>query len=383
MTDKILLVDDDIHLLDGLHRSLRRQFNIDTAVGGSEALNKIATGGPFALVVSDMQMPGMSGLELLRRVQVEAPEAVRLMLTGNADQKTAVDAVNDGRVFRFLTKPCPATTLAPVLEAGLEQFRLARIERDLLQNTLGGALKVLTEILSMTDPATFERGQRLRGACQPFADSVGLPISWETEISAMLLSIGRVTVPPSVLEKVRRNSPLDIAESQLLRQVPELGAQLLEKIPRLENVVAIVRYQEKHFDGSGFPDRGWSGPDIPSGARLLKLLGDLLDLEDQGMARPLAWQKLRATTGIYDPEMLLAAGPWCQMAPAGGAAELPIEEVEVDTLQPGSVLAQDVFTVEGLFLLAAETKLTAMLVAKLHNFRRLGTINRTLHVRMG
>jgi response regulator RpfG family c-di-GMP phosphodiesterase len=380
MTNKILLVDDDERLLDGLQRSLRRQFNLETAVGGAEGLNKIASNGPFALIVSDMQMPGMSGLEFLRQVQVQAPHSVRLMLTGNADQKTAVDAVNDGRVFRFLTKPCPAATLGTALEEGLEQFRLENAERDLLENTLGGALKVLTEILSMIDPATFERGQRLRECCRQFAEAVGFNVTWETEIAAMLLSIGRVTIPPSVLEKVRQHLPLDTAESQLLRQVPELGARLLEKIPRMENVVAIVRYQHKHFDGTGFPERGPSGTDIPLSARLLKFLGDLMDLETQGLHRTEAWRKLQDRPGCYDPDMVMAAARWCEVLAPETTAQQPREEVEVEELHAGQVLAQDITSTEGLVLLAAGTTLTSMLVAKLNNFRRLHTIGRTLLV---
>ncbi len=383
MTDKILFVDDDVHLLDGLQRSLRRQFNLETAVGGAEGLNKITANGPFALVVADMQMPGMSGLEFLRQVQAQAPEAVRLMLTGNADQKTAVDAVNDGRVFRFLNKPCPAATLAPVLEEGLEQFRLLRVERELLENTLGGALKVLTEILSMIDPATFERGQRLRETCREFAQATGLVVTWETEIAAMLLSIGRVTIPPSVLEKVRQQLPLNIEESELLRQVPELGARLLEKIPRLENVVAIVRYQQKHFDGAGFPERSVAGAEIPFGARLLKLLADLTECEAQRISRADAWQKMKECAGWYDPEMLLAASRWCDVLSAEEMAALPPTDVPIEELHAGHVLAQDVVSADGLFLLAAGSKLTGMLLAKLINFRRLQIIGRTLLVREG
>lgn len=382
MNDKILFVDDDVQLLDGLQRSLRRQFNVDTAIGGAEGLAKISTQGPFALVVADMQMPGMSGLEFLRRVQVEAPDAIRLMLTGNADQKTAVDAVNDGRVFRFLTKPCPAATLGPMLEEGLEQFRLLRAERELLENTLGGALKVLTEILSMIDPATFERGQRLLDTCRQFAHAVGFAMNWETEIAAMLHSVGRVTIPPSVLEKLRQHLALDPEETELLRRVPELGAALLEKIPRLEKVVEIVRYQEKHFDGSGLPERGLIGAEIPLSARLLKFVGDFMDLEEQGLSRPAAWHKLEERTGHYDPDMLLGACRWCEVLPPETVMEAPVE-VDIDSLKPDQILAEDVFSVDGLFLLASETRLTLMLVSKLTNFRRIGNIKGTLLVRAG
>ena len=124
MNQKILFVDDDANLLDAVQRSLRKQFTIDTALGGAEGLRKLAEQGPYAVVVADMQMPEMTGLQFLRNVQTAAPDAVLMMLTGNSDLQTAMDAVDDGRVFRFMTKPCPMSTLGPTLAAGLEQFRL-------------------------------------------------------------------------------------------------------------------------------------------------------------------------------------------------------------------------------------------------------------------
>src|SRR5690349_21597612 len=136
MTAKILFVDDDGSLLAGVQRALRNEFRIETAIGGEAGLDAIQRDGPYAVVVADMQMPGMSGLEFLKRLQTVSPDSVRLMLTGNTGQKTAADAVNDGRVFRFLTKPCPPTIMVPALEAALAQYRLVTAERDLLERTL-------------------------------------------------------------------------------------------------------------------------------------------------------------------------------------------------------------------------------------------------------
>ena len=106
MAHKILLVDDDRNILSGYQRVLRKAFDLETALGGEEALRLLTMDGPFSLVVADMQMPGMSGLELLDKAQTVSPDTIRIMLTGNTDQKTAADAVNQGQVFRFLTKPC-------------------------------------------------------------------------------------------------------------------------------------------------------------------------------------------------------------------------------------------------------------------------------------
>src|SRR6266700_2888600 len=120
MSVKVLCVDDESNVLEAYQRNLRKRFTIDTALGGEPALALIASQGPYAVIVTDMQMPGMDGVEFLMRVRQKAPDTVRLMLTGNADQKTAVEAVNKGHVFSFLSKPCPAESLEAALENALQ-----------------------------------------------------------------------------------------------------------------------------------------------------------------------------------------------------------------------------------------------------------------------
>ena len=120
MNKSILLVDDESNILQGFKRHLHRNYDLELAVGGQAALDLIADHGPFAVVVSDMQMPEMSGVELLREVSRRSRHTVRVMLTGNADQQTAVDAVNEGSIFRFLNKPCKPEELALTLDAGIE-----------------------------------------------------------------------------------------------------------------------------------------------------------------------------------------------------------------------------------------------------------------------
>ena len=166
---KILFVDDDPNLLAAFQRNLRRQFTFDTALGGQEGLELLRTQGPYALLLVDMRMPGMDGIEFLERAQALAPDAVRMMLTGNADQQTAVEAVNRGHVFRFLNKPCPPEVLVPALEHGLKQFEMLRMERELLEGTLTGSVKVMTEVLGMVAPDALGRGQRLRESMRLFA----------------------------------------------------------------------------------------------------------------------------------------------------------------------------------------------------------------------
>lgn len=384
MNQKILFVDDDANLLEAIQRGLRKQFTVDIAVGGDEGLHRIASDGPYAVIVADMQMPGMTGLEFLRQAQNTAPDSVRMMLTGNSDLKTAVDAVNDGCVFRFLNKPCPPPTLAPALDAGLEQFRLKRAERDLLENTLGGAVKVLTEILSLTDPVSFDRSGKLKDYVRDFMPSANLNVAWELELAAMLSQIGRVTVPPAVLQKERDGISLLGSEKDILNQVPEFGARLIEKIPRLENVATIVRYQHKHFDGSGMPAESLAGEDIPIGARILKVLGDLVDLECRAVSRAAAIQRMQERVGFYDLTVLAAVSRWCDVAlgELSGKRLNDPHALRIDELCIGQVLAEDLRTPDGLLIVAANTKLTSMLLVKLLNFNKLNTIDRTLLVHL-
>jgi len=376
MTTKILFVDDDANLLAGIQRGLRKQFSIDTATGGVAALKQLAEQGPYAIVVADMQMPQMDGLEFLKKAQLVVPDAVRLMLTGNADQKTAVDAVNDGHVFRFLTKPCPPSALTPALEAALKQYRLVRAERDLLENTLGGAVNVLSEILSLMDPATFERSQRQKEYVRAFVQSSSFGTSWELELAAMLSQIGRVTIPATILSKERAGLSLSGPEKDVLTYVPEVSARLVEKIPRLENVANIIRFQQKHFDGEGFPFTSGTGEDIPIGARILKVLSDLITLESKGLSKSAAFQQMQQTVGWYDPNVLASASRCFDVWIGSPTDTRPsAQPVRIEALRSGHILAQDINSKDGTLIVSAETRLSSTMVEKLRNFRILKSID--------
>ncbi len=122
--EKILLVDDEPSVLEALTRQFHKQFHLYTASGGQEALATLRTSGPYAVVVSDCRMPSMDGIQLLSLVRKVAPNTVRMMLTGNNDLETAMEAVNRGEIFRFLTKPCPSDTLHAAIADGIKQYHL-------------------------------------------------------------------------------------------------------------------------------------------------------------------------------------------------------------------------------------------------------------------
>jgi len=133
MTEKILFVDDEPPVLDGYKRMLYKDFKVETAVGGEQGLAAIQEHGPFAVVISDMRMPGMNGAEFLAQVRQKVPDTVRMLLTGYADLNAAIDAVNRGNIFRFLTKPCEKDVLAGAIHLGVEQYRSVTAEKELAQ----------------------------------------------------------------------------------------------------------------------------------------------------------------------------------------------------------------------------------------------------------
>ena len=131
MGEKILFVDDESPVLEGYQRLLHREFAVNTALGGHQGLAAIRANGPFAVIVSDMRMPEMNGIEFLAQVRQTAPDSVRMLLTGHAELDAAIEAVNKGNIFRFLTKPCNKPVLVDAIQSGLDQYRAAKSQREL------------------------------------------------------------------------------------------------------------------------------------------------------------------------------------------------------------------------------------------------------------
>lgn len=124
MAHVVLLVDDEPNVLAGLRRALRNEsYEIVTAQSGAEALT-ILKSTPVDVVVSDQQMPGMSGTQLLKKVRESFPDTVRFILTGKATLDVAIEAINDGAISRFFTKPCNGVDLAVTIRQALQHKEL-------------------------------------------------------------------------------------------------------------------------------------------------------------------------------------------------------------------------------------------------------------------
>ncbi len=363
MNSRVLLVDDEPNVLRGYERVLRRHFEIDTAESGAAALERVEEEQNYAVIVSDMRMPGMNGLELLQRMKVRAPDTVRVMVTGNADLQTAVSAINEGDVFRFLIKPCDLETLCNVLGDSVNQYRLIHAERELLEGTLTGAVRALSETLALVNPEAFGRVDRISQTMHDVASAAGCNIAWEIQVVAALSQIGCVILPSGTLNKLAAGCALTEEEHQLYDMHPNIASNLISKIPRLDEVAEAIRYQHKHFDGNGLPRDRVAGGQIPLGARLLKIVVDYDNSVSGGLEPAAALKVLQHQAAQYDPGLLqaLSACVACHVGDGG-------KSVQIQLLTPGMVVAHDVYTKLGILLLKKGQRISESGREKLLNY---------------
>lgn len=380
MSEKILFVDDDAYLLAACERNLRRKFQIETAIGGEAGLKKIEERGPFAVVVADRQMPGMDGIQFLGAVRQTAPHMVRLMLTGNVDLEQAIRVVNEGNIFRFLTKPCPPEILGKALDDALQQHRLVQAERELLNKTLNGSVKLLTEILSLLEPQSFGQTQAMRELITNVAQQFRQTNEWELQMALMLAPIGNVTVPAETMVRIRSGRSLTAVEESIRDNLPVTAAKLLMNIPRLEHVAEIIRFQRKHFSGEGLPAEPVAGESIPFGARLLKILLDLNEAEKTGMKRGAALDEMQNRKGWYDPVLLQAVRGHFGLSTSAVAYERPSIPVALNDLTRGMVLRTNLETKDGTLILAAGHQIGETTLEVIHNFAMLTGVKEPIFV---
>lgn len=305
MTETILFVDDDIRLVSALQRCFHRTYHVELALTADDALAALDE-THYAVVVSDLQMPGMNGIELLTKVKERSPETVRILLTGQADLEAAINAVNEGCVFRFLQKPCPQELLKKTLDAGLAQYRLHRAEQDVLQETLLGTVGALTELLANLEPAAFGRAARIRWCVRKLCLEMKVPDQWQLEAAALLSQIGCIPVSGNALnpcdaEEPSANPDLPSASSQA-----RMARRILERVPRLHTVAQII---DRQYDG--FENTANCAPEeyvVRFGAQMLRIGIDFDEAISRGRSFPEAIRELQKNASSYNPEILRALG---------------------------------------------------------------------------
>ena len=367
MAERILLVDDDTNVLDGYRRGLSREFLMETAAGGQEALKLTAENGPYAVVISDMRMPGIDGIQLLSKIKVLSPETIRVILTGNADLGTAIEAINEGSIFRFLTKPCSKEVMARTLTAALVQYRLVTAEKQLLEQTLSGSIQVLTEVLSLVNPAAFSRAQRTRRYIHHIVTAMALGNVWQYEVAAMLSQLGCVTLAPEIIDAVYRGEKLSPNEQAQYDAHPSVAYDLLSKIPRLEPIAWMIEHQHRPPSPSdaGDPDKAH----IRLGAEILRLTLAYERLTHQGASRTDAAHVLSRQNKSFSPAFFEALVTLDPNSEEGG-----IRMCKVEDLSPGMIIQQEMHSADGALLVSKGQEVTPTLLFKLKNFYARGAI---------
>lgn len=300
---RILCVDDEPSVLEGLRDTLGRRFVVEVATSGAEGLALLRRDPRgFAVVISDMRMPVMLGSVFLSKARHVAPLATRILLTGHADAETAVQAVNDGQLFRFLTKPCAPQALVDACTAAVWQHRLAAAERVLLEETLGGSVRALTEMLALGRPAAFRRARRAQRMLGQLMTDIGLTDGWEIDVAAMLAHAGAIAVPARTVQRFYDGREMTSDERAAVAVIPATSARIVGLIPRLEGVLQIVESYQRRFDST---DRDGM---LPLGARALRIVFDYDSLDARGVSGPSALGVLRTREGVYDPALLAVFG---------------------------------------------------------------------------
>jgi CheY-like chemotaxis protein len=360
MSDKILFVDDEPAVLDGYRRLLGREVCVETAVGAANALAAIADSGPYGLVISDMRMPEMDGAHFLARVAEIAPVTVRMALTGYTDFETAMYAVNEGRIFRFMTKPASKENLLRAIEAGLQQYHLILAEKEVLEGTLRGCVSVLSEMLSFSNPAAFGRATRLRRFVDHVAQKVNFKSLWKFEIAALLSQLGCVTLNPEIVAAALAGERLSLEDQKKFETHAAIAGKMLSQIPRMEAIAQMIAGQK-----ASPADIRSTNPEereeIELGIQLLRTGLAYDELLNRGFSGEEARRRVRALPGVA-PAILAAL--------ADLDLELPmqIRDCSIRELAPGMILREDLYTRTGLLIAAKGQDLSYAWIERLKGY---------------
>jgi ActR/RegA family two-component response regulator len=363
MGDKVLFVDDEPAFLTGYKLMLPEDFETDTAIGGEQGLAMIRDHGPYAVAVSDMRMPGMNGVQFLTRVRQSAPDTVRMILTGYSDITAVMDAVNQGNIFRFLAKPCEADVLTNAITSGLAQYRLLTAEKDLLENTLLGSIKVLTDVLSAVSPEAFGKSLRITRCVRHLGAKFHFPSSWCLEAAAMLSQLGCIALDPELLRDAYVGTHLSAESRALFEAHPNFARKLLANVRRLEPVAWMISQQFLH----GVPEKPPPTPELPPevlafGARMLRVAVAFDNLRMKGVSNQEAVLRLRYRAD-FDGELVDALA---DLKPEESKTEL--RKVHISTLTIGMILQQNIRNHAGVLVVAKGQEVTLPLLVRLEHF---------------
>jgi CheY-like chemotaxis protein len=354
LNNRILFVDDDENILASFKRNLRNKYDITTISSPLEALQVIKKNikKPFAVIVSDLKMPKMDGLEFLSNAKIISKSSIRVMLTGYADVDNAIAAINEGNIFRFLIKPCPPYELIKVLNACLEQYKLIKAEKELLMGTLQGSIKLLTDILSLSNREAFSRGERIKNTVKQILLHYPVKDAWQIEIAAMLSQIGCFALPEDILSKVIKNQPLNEEEEKLFKNHPKIGSSLVKNIPRLEMIAKMIYLQNLDKETTA-----------PEGAKIINLAIYYDKMMQSGHNIHQIMTELNNKVSLYGSKLIKA------LELAVGTTDGYLKRsLYIKELKESMRLDEDVLTIDNLLLLKKGQELNQASITRLQNY---------------
>jgi len=357
---KILCVDDETRVTEGLATLLRRQYEVHIATSGEEGLQKLREVRGLAVVISDMRMPNMDGATFLHEMVKRCPDATRILLTGHAEAEAAKRAVNEGQIFRFLTKPCPPEELRAAIEAGVAHHRVVTAERAVLRETLMGCIRSLTDVLALSNPVAFGRASGIKRLAMALSAKMGFPEFWQLEAAALLSQLGYMSIPPELAEKVFYGHDLEPKEGVQVSLAQDVSKKMIERVPRLEPVAQIMA--SVHASDEQVAALG-KGP-VGVAARVLGAAMEASILLSQGKSREAVLEAVRKRSTRYGADLidhldnlLLALRD-----------DVETRAVTLRDLQAGMVVMQELRNPKGVMLVPMGFEVTQGFLDRLTNF---------------
>lgn len=355
---RVLCVDDDAFLLDIFTRTIGVDYEVLTVSSGAQALQLIENSEPIQVVISDHRMPGLSGAQFLQAVREKYPLIVRILLTGETDLVEAVAAMNQAGLFRFLLKPSTRPVLLDTLRAAVAQYQLQVAECELLQKTLIGTMRALSDVLAIANPTAFGHVNRIQELALAVATQMKLPEQWPLEFASLASQLGHIALPEKTLRRLYAGESLSAEESCQVAKSAHVAERILARIPRLGPVVDIL----SSLAAGRSSDESRASESI--GAEILRVVSAYEAVERTTASRDTAIHRLRTQLDRFDPGVVKALTELLGLELSENETiEVPIGRVCIDM-----IVAEDVCTRTGALLVPKGYRVSESFIARVGNF---------------
>ena len=270
MSNTVLFVDDEQSVLNSLERIFNEDDLIILKANNAEEAIELVKNEDIAVIVSDNCMPGMQGVEFLSKVRLISPDAVRIMLTAQAELDTAIDAINNGGIFQFILKPWNNTVLREKVKEGINRFQVIQS----LKRADESIMLSLAQTIELKDKYTKGHCDRVAEYALIMADALSLPENTmgELKYGCWLHDCGKIGIPESILNKPGK---LNEKEFEIIKNHPAWGAEVARQAQLSEVIINVILYHHERYDGEGYPF-GIKGENIPLEARIVAV-ADIFD----------------------------------------------------------------------------------------------------------